>query len=131
MNKFEASVTFIKISVGFVHQRFERNEDGQFLCTQQAFIAGDEVNYEDLRGNALTAVPIYRYEPLEMQPPSGKSQTYVFYNDLQGSLEPDRTIVASSREEALEQAFGEMGYSLVKESKQNQEQETDDEDEQK
>ena len=119
--------TFIKITVGFVHQCFVKNETGQFLCNQQAFIAGDEVSYEDPRGNALADLPTYRYEPLEMKPPQGKTVTYVFYNDLQGSLEPDRTISASGREEALEQALGEMGYSLVQESNENQEQEYDDE----
>lgn len=121
--------TFIKITVGFVHQRFEKNEAGQFLCIEQAFIAGDEVNYEDQRGNSLADLPTYRYEPLEMKPPQGKTVTYVFYNDVQGSLEPDRTILALSREEALEQALGEMGYSLLEESNNNQEQEYYDEQE--
>lgn len=119
--------TFIKITVGFVHQRFDKNDAEQLVCTEQAFIAGDEVNYEDPRGNALADLPTYRYEPLEMKPPHGKTLTFAFYNDLQGSLEPDRTISALSREEALEQALAEMGYSLVEESNNDQEQEYDDE----
>lgn len=112
---------FIKITVGFVHQRFEKNEQGQFVCTEQAFIAGDETGYEDEQGESLLSVPEYIYEPLEMKPSGDQVITYQFYNEAFGCLEPDRNVEAASREDALEQALYEMGYSLVQQSNQEQE----------
>ena len=120
---------FVKITVGFVHQRFEKNEEDRFVCTGQVFIAGDEVSYEDEKGNTFSSVPEYVYEPLEMKSPTGPSVTFQFYNEAFGTLEPDREILATSREEALERALFEMGYSLVRESTNNQEKETCDEQE--
>ena len=120
---------FIKITVGFVHQRFNKNEDGQLVCTDQAFIAGDETSYEDEQGKSLMTIPQYVYEPLEMKSPTGPSLTFQFYNEAFGTLEPDRNITASSREAALEQALFEMGYSLVQQTENNQNQEYCDEQE--
>ena len=41
---------FVKITVGFVQQTFERDADDKFVCTDQAFIAVDDGNYEDMDG---------------------------------------------------------------------------------
>ena len=48
---------FVKITVGFVCQTFGQNADGQFVCIEQAFIPGDECNYEDMAGEPLKDVP--------------------------------------------------------------------------
>ena len=55
-----------------------------------------------------------------MKSPPGKTQTYVFYNEAFGTLEPDREVSAFSREEALERALFELGYSLQQLSNQEQ-----------
>ena len=57
---------FVKITVGFVHQTFKKNKEGKFICTEQAFIAGDQCDYEDLDGNPLEEVPAYEYQPYNM-----------------------------------------------------------------
>ena len=65
---------FAKITVGFVRQAFEKNADGQFVCTDQVFIAGDECGYEDMAGNPLKEVPEHEYQPYEMVSPRNKEQ---------------------------------------------------------
>ena len=57
---------FVKITVGFVHQTFEKNKEGKYVCTEQVFIAGDQCDYEDLDGNPLEEVPKYEYQPYNM-----------------------------------------------------------------
>ena len=57
---------FTKITVGFVTQCYEKNDDGdKFVCTHQEFIAGDQVDYEDANGNTITP-PKHVYQPFEM-----------------------------------------------------------------
>ena len=56
---------FTKITVGFVTQSYEKNAAGKFTCTEQEFIAGDQVDYEDLDGNTITP-PEHDYQPFEM-----------------------------------------------------------------
>ena len=82
---------FVKITVGFVCQTFERDADGNFVCIEQAFIAGDECNYEDINGEPLKDVPEYEYQPYEMAAPQHKEPKvkYLLYNDVLGSLERD------------------------------------------
>jgi len=63
---------FVKVSVGFVCQTFERDADGKFICTEQAFIAGDECTYEDVDGEPLPEAPQYAYQPYEMVAPPDK-----------------------------------------------------------
>jgi len=115
--------TFIKITVGFVHQTFEKNADDKFVCTEQAFIAGDQCDYEDINSAPLVNVPEYEYESYEMRPPQNKRQTikYLLYNDVLGSIESEYPVEADSLEEALTQVLGNMGYSIIESKKRNEE----------
>jgi hypothetical protein len=56
---------FTKITVGFVTQVFQKNTAGKFVCASQEFVAGDQVDYEDAAGNAITP-PEYEYQPYNM-----------------------------------------------------------------
>jgi len=56
---------FTKITVGFVTQHYEKNAGGKFICTGQEFVAGDQVDYEDADGNAIT-LPEHKYQPFSM-----------------------------------------------------------------
>ena len=56
---------FNKITVGFVIQTFEKNAAGEFTCTKQEFIAGDQCDYEDAEGNTIEP-PDYEYQPYNM-----------------------------------------------------------------
>lgn len=56
---------FIKITVGFVTQTFEKNASGKFVCNKQEFIAGDQCDYEDAEGNPIDP-PEHRYQPYNM-----------------------------------------------------------------
>ena len=57
---------FTKITVGFVAQTYEKNEMGNFICTGQEFVAGDQVDYENADGNTVTP-PEHEYQPFEMR----------------------------------------------------------------
>jgi len=61
---------FIKITVGFVTQSYEKNAAGKFICTGQEFIAGDQVDYENVDGNTITP-PKHDYQPFSMSLLSG------------------------------------------------------------
>jgi len=56
---------FTKITIGFIAQTFEKNDKGQFVCTRQEFIAGDQCDYEDAEGNTIEP-PDYEYQPYNM-----------------------------------------------------------------
>ena len=56
---------FTKITVGFVVQTFEKNDAGQFVCTRQEFIAGDQVDCEDEQGNPIEP-PEHPYQQFKM-----------------------------------------------------------------
>ena len=56
---------FSKITVGFTVQTFEKNDKGKFVCTRQEFVAGDQVDYEDLDGNSITP-PEHPYQQFNM-----------------------------------------------------------------
>jgi len=56
---------FTKITIGFVAQAFGKNDKGQFVCTRQEFIAGDQCDYEDAEGNPIEP-PDYEYQPYNM-----------------------------------------------------------------
>ena len=57
--------TFTKTTVGFVAQTFEKNDEGRFVCTHQEFIAGDQCDYEDAKGNPIER-QAYEYQPYDM-----------------------------------------------------------------
>ena len=114
---------FVKITVGFACQTFEKNADGKFVCTEQVFIAGDECSYEDTNGEPLKDVPEYVYQPYEMVSPRNKEQPvkYLLYNDVLGSLESEEPIEADSLEGALSQVLRNMGYSIIEAQKRKEE----------
>ena len=56
---------FTKTTIGFVVQTFEENDNGRFACTHQEFIAGDQCDYEDAKGNPIEP-PDYEYQPYDM-----------------------------------------------------------------
>ena len=56
---------FNKITVGFVSQKFRRQDDGRFICTWQDFIAGDQCDYEDAKDNPIEP-PDYEYQSYNM-----------------------------------------------------------------
>ena len=64
---------FTKITVGFVTQSYKRNAAGKFVCKGQEFIAGDQVDYEDLDGNTIKA-PEHDYQPFEMKLSNGPAK---------------------------------------------------------
>jgi len=61
---------FTKITVGFVAQSYEKNATGKFICTGQEFIAGDQVDCENIDGNTITP-PEHDYQPFNMSLLSG------------------------------------------------------------
>ena len=63
---------FVKITVGFVCQTFKKSAQGQFVCTEQVFIAGDQCSYEDMDGEPLPEAPEHTYQPYEMAAPPNK-----------------------------------------------------------
>ena len=114
---------FVKITVGFICQTFERDADGNFVCAEQVFIAGDECNYEDTAGEPLKDVPEYEYQPYEMVAPQHKEPKvkYLLYNDVLGSLEGEEPVEAASLEGALTQILRNMGYSVIEAQKHKEE----------
>jgi len=56
---------FNKITVGFVVQAYKKTPDGDFICTSQEFITGDQVDYEDEKGNSIEP-PEHKYQPYNM-----------------------------------------------------------------
>ena len=110
---------FVKITVGFIQQTFERDADGNFVCTDQAFIVGDQCDYEDMNGDPLKEIPEHEYEPYEMVSPQNKTQAvkYLLYNDVLGSMESEEPIEANSLEEALLEVLKSMGYSIIEAEK--------------
>ena len=114
---------FVKITVGFVCQAFEQNANGQFVCTEQVFVAGDECSSEDTNGEPLKDVPEYEYQPYEMVAPQHKELKvkYLLYNDVLGWLEGEEPVEATSLEEALTQILRNMGYSVLEAQKHKEE----------
>lgn len=115
---------FVKITVGFIQQTFEKKLCGEFVCTNQAFIAGDQCDYEDVNGDPLKEIPEHEYEPYEMLPPHNKRQAvkYLLYNDVLGSMEGEKPIEANSLEEALSEVLNSMGYSIIEAETRKEEQ---------
>ena len=114
---------FVKITTGFVHQTFEHNAEGKFVCSEQAFIAGDECNYENVNGETLKDVPEYEYQPYEIILPKHKDLNikYLLYNDVLGSLENEEPIESADLEDALAQVLSNMGYSIIEAQKRKEE----------
>ena len=56
---------FNKITIGFVVQNYEKDQDGNFICSHQEFIAGDQVNYELEDETSIEPVE-HKYQPYNM-----------------------------------------------------------------
>ena len=56
---------FNKVTTGFVVQRYRKNSAGKFNCIHQEFIAGDDVQFENLKGDKIE-VPEHEYQPFNM-----------------------------------------------------------------
>jgi hypothetical protein len=64
---------FIKITIGFAAQVFEKKSKGRFVCTHQEFIAGDQCDYEDAEDNPIEP-PEHEYQPYNMTLRNEKEQ---------------------------------------------------------
>lgn len=56
---------FNKVTVGFVSQKFRKQTDGTYKCIWQDFIAGDDVQYENVMGDKIEEPP-HEYQPFYM-----------------------------------------------------------------
>jgi hypothetical protein len=59
------TLEFNKITTGFVCQKYRKNESGKFICIHQEFIAGDDVQFENLKGDSIEP-PEHEYQPFNM-----------------------------------------------------------------
>jgi hypothetical protein len=57
------SLEFNKITIGFVVQKYRRDNKGKFRCIHQEFVAGDDVQFESVKGK-LVEQPEHEYQPL-------------------------------------------------------------------
>jgi hypothetical protein len=48
---------FHKITIGFVVQKYTTLDNDTMICTEQTFVAGDQVTYEDLEGKVIEVDP--------------------------------------------------------------------------
>jgi len=65
--KFDLSelLEFNKVTVGFVVQQYRRDNKGRFKCIDQEFVAGDDVQFENAKGQAIEQ-PEHEYQPFNM-----------------------------------------------------------------
>jgi len=56
---------FNKITTGFVVQKYCKDSTGKFTCIHQEFVAGDDVQFENLKGDSIKA-PEHEYQPFNM-----------------------------------------------------------------
>ena len=114
---------FTKITVGFVCQTYKKNTEEKFVCIRQEFIAGDQCECENMKGNPLESIPEHAYQPYDMVAPQDERQgiRYLLYNEVLGSLESEDPIEAESLEEAMAQVLRNMGYSIIEAEKRKDE----------
>jgi hypothetical protein len=68
--KKETPKKFQKITVGFVIQEYQTEVDGSHTPTSQEFIAGDQVDYEDMDGEEIEVDTLKEvYCPFDMKQP--------------------------------------------------------------
>jgi len=72
----EKSKTFNKVTIGFVIQKFSRDEDDIARCKEQTFIAGDQVDFEtpDEKPLCSNEVEPYEYFPFNMEQPDSSKK---------------------------------------------------------
>ena len=56
---------FNKVTTGFVVQKYRKDKTGKFKCIDQEFIASDEVQFENLKGDSIEP-PEHEYQPFNM-----------------------------------------------------------------
>ncbi|RKY12546.1 MAG: hypothetical protein DRP65_00805 [Planctomycetota bacterium] len=56
---------FNKVTTGFIVQKYRKNSTGKFACVHQEFIAGDDVQFENVKGESIE-VPEHDYQPFNM-----------------------------------------------------------------
>ena len=56
---------FYKVTIGFVSQKFRKNSNGKFKCIWQEFVAGDDVQFENVLEEKIEA-PQHEYQPFNM-----------------------------------------------------------------
>ena len=101
---------FNKITTGFVIQTYDTQED-KLVCVEQQFIAGDQVDYEDLDGNPIKVDTTKEiYQPFEMVQPV-KPHKFVLVENSSGG-ECGEPFEADNAEEALREVLEGMGYRL-------------------
>ena len=59
-----------KINVGFVVQTF----DADHRCVAQEFVAGDDTEYENMKGEPIAAPDAEEYFPMAMVQPEGSAR---------------------------------------------------------
>ena len=70
-----------KITVGFVSQKYIRQDD-KFVCIEQDFIAGDQVDREDENGDTVEIdVSEEVYQPFDMNHPKPNSDFEKWYEN--------------------------------------------------
>ena len=56
---------FNKVTTGFVVQKYRNDGTGKFRCSHQEFIAGDDVQFENVKDESIEA-PEHEYQPFNM-----------------------------------------------------------------
>lgn len=56
---------FNKVTTGFVVQKYRNDGTGKFRCIHQEFIAGDDVQFENVKGESIET-PEYEYQQFNM-----------------------------------------------------------------
>ena len=101
---------FNKITTGFVVQTYETQED-KMVCVEQHFVAGDQIDYEDLDGNPVEVNTTKEvYQPFEIVQPV-KPQIFVLVESSSGG-ECGEPFEADDAESALREVLEGMGYRL-------------------
>ena len=59
------TLEFNKVTTGFVVQKYRKDSTGKFRCIHQEFVAGDDVQFENLKGDSIEA-PEHEYQPFNM-----------------------------------------------------------------
>lgn len=59
------TLEFNKVTTGFVVQKYRKNQSGKYVCIHQEFVAGDDVQFENLKGDSVKA-PEHDYQSFNM-----------------------------------------------------------------
>lgn len=63
--------TYKKVTIGFVIQDYTEDNNGDYVCISQNFVASDEQTYEDDLGTPLNIdTSKEKYQPFEMVQPT-------------------------------------------------------------